>query len=139
MKQGPGAVVAGVAHRDGGGDGGGRRYKGRTGNFDSVGERGLLGIPFDPDYATNRYVYVYYTRHVGSGVLRNRVSRFTANVSGDQAVDGSEVVIMELDNLSGATNHNGGAIHFGPGVAGMRRPAAPVAPGAPPAPPAPTI
>jgi Glucose / Sorbosone dehydrogenase/PQQ-like domain len=27
---------------------------------------------------------------------------------------GSEVVLLELDNLSGATNHNGGAIHFGP-------------------------
>ena len=27
---------------------------------------------------------------------------------------GSEVAILDLDNLSGATNHNGGAIHFGP-------------------------
>jgi len=24
-------------------------------------ERGLLGVAFDPNYATNRYVYVYYT------------------------------------------------------------------------------
>ena len=44
--------------------------------------------------------------------VHNRVSRFTAN--GDVAVAGSEVPILELDNLSGATNHNGGAIHFGP-------------------------
>ena len=27
---------------------------------------------------------------------------------------GSEVMIFDLNNLSGATNHNGGAIHFGP-------------------------
>ena len=27
----------------------------------SVGERGLLGVAFDPDFATNRFVYVYYT------------------------------------------------------------------------------
>src|SRR4029453_15681437 len=29
-------------------------------------------------------------------------------------VPNSETVILELDNLSSATNHNGGAIHFGP-------------------------
>ena len=44
--------------------------------------------------------------------VHNRVSRFTAN--GDVAVAGSEVVILDLNPLSGATNHNGGAIHFGP-------------------------
>ncbi len=26
----------------------------------------------------------------------------------------SEVVLLDFDNLSSATNHNGGAIHFGP-------------------------
>src|SRR6188508_3004102 len=30
-------------------------------SVNSVGERGLLGVAFDPDYATNRFVYVYYT------------------------------------------------------------------------------
>jgi len=75
------------------------------------GERGLLGIAFDPDYASNRYVYVYYT---ATGPVHNRVSRFTANVAGDRALADSEVVILDLNNLSSATNHNGGAIHFGP-------------------------
>src|SRR5687768_17033361 len=28
---------------------------------DSRGERGLLGVAFDPDFATNGFVYVYYT------------------------------------------------------------------------------
>src|SRR5688572_12979586 len=28
---------------------------------DCTGERGLLGITLDPNFATNRYVYVYYT------------------------------------------------------------------------------
>ena len=41
-----------------------------------------------------------------------RISRFTA--SGDVALAGSEVILMDLPNLSTATNHNGGAIHFGP-------------------------
>ncbi|HUE80771.1 MAG TPA: PQQ-dependent sugar dehydrogenase [Pyrinomonadaceae bacterium] len=44
-------------------------------------------------------------------LIHNRVSRFTAN--GDVAVAGSEVPILDLENLN-ATNHNGGAIHFGP-------------------------
>ena len=28
---------------------------------DSTGERGLLGVAIDPDFATNQWVYVYYT------------------------------------------------------------------------------
>jgi glucose/arabinose dehydrogenase len=74
----------------------------------STGERGLLGVAFDPDFANNQFVYVYYTN---PSPLRNRISRFTAN--GDVAVAGSEVLLVELDPLS-ASNHNGGAINFGP-------------------------
>lgn len=77
---------------------------------DSNGERGLLGVAFDPNFAVNQYVYVYYT--TSTAPIHNRISRFTAN--GDVAVPGSEVVILDLDSLSGATNHNGGAIDFGP-------------------------
>jgi glucose/arabinose dehydrogenase len=76
----------------------------------SSGERGLLGIAFDPDFESNNYVYVYYT--ATTPAIHNRVSRFTAN--GDVAVAGSETVIFDLNNLSTATNHNGGAMHFGP-------------------------
>jgi glucose/arabinose dehydrogenase len=72
------------------------------------GERGLLGIAFDPAFDTNHFVYVYYT--TSTSPIHNRVGRFTAN--GDVAVPGSEVPILDLENL-GATNHNGGAIHFG--------------------------
>jgi glucose/arabinose dehydrogenase len=75
----------------------------------STGERGLLGVAFDPNFATNRFVYVYYTALTPT--IHNRVSRFTAN--GDVALAGSETIILELETL-GATNHNGGAIHFGP-------------------------
>lgn len=74
------------------------------------GERGLIGVALDPAFATNQFVYVYYTATTPSA--HNRVSRFTAN--GNVAVPGSEQIIFDLDNLSSATNHNGGAIHFGP-------------------------
>src|SRR5260370_5473388 len=74
---------------------------------DSNGERGLLGVTFDPNFATNHFVYVYYTVPTPT---HNRVSRFTAN--GDIAVPGSELPILDIDNLSSATNHNGGWLHF---------------------------
>jgi glucose/arabinose dehydrogenase len=81
-----------------------------TVSVDASGERGLLGIAFGPGFTGNQFVYIYYT--VPTAPVHNRVSRFRAN--GDLAVPGSETVILELDNLSVATNHNGGAIHFGP-------------------------
>ena len=75
----------------------------------SSGERGLLGVAFDPGFATNQYVYVYYTATTPN--IHNRVSRFTA--SGDTAVPGSEVILLELEKSSSSI-HNGGALHFGP-------------------------
>jgi len=76
---------------------------------DSNGERGLLGVAFHPDFANNGWVYVYYT--TTSGSTHNRISRFTAN--GNIALAGSESILVDLPTLSSATNHNGGALHFG--------------------------
>src|SRR5688572_8455580 len=80
-----------------------------TVTVNALGERGLLGVAFDPNFATNNFVYVYYT--ATTPAIHNRVSRFTAN--GDVAVGGSEMILLDLNNLSSATNHNGGALHFG--------------------------
>jgi hypothetical protein len=55
-------------------------------------------------------VYVYHT--VPGSPAHNRVTRFTADR--DLARAGSAVAILDLDRLSGAQNHNGGALHFGP-------------------------
>jgi glucose/arabinose dehydrogenase len=76
----------------------------------SSNERGLLGVTFDPDYAQNRWVYVYYT---AASPVVNRVSRFTAGAANpDVAEPGSEVIVF--DNIPSKTGwHNGGAIHFG--------------------------
>jgi glucose/arabinose dehydrogenase len=76
---------------------------------DDSGERGLVGLAFDPDFETNHWIYVYYTARTPSS--HNRISRFTAN--GDVVASGSEVVLFELDPLSASTMHNGGALHFG--------------------------
>ena len=62
---------------------------------DSTGERGLLGIAFDPDFLNNQWVYIYYT--VPGSPAHNRVSRFTAN--GDVAVSGNESVTLVISAL----------------------------------------
>jgi glucose/arabinose dehydrogenase len=77
-------------------------------SVDPTGERGLLGVAFDPNFAINQYVYVYYT--VATSPKHNRISRLIAN--GDVAVQGSEMILLDLDTLSNATNHNGGVLHF---------------------------
>ena len=82
-------------------------------------ERGLSGIVFDPNFAANHYVYVYYTIFASSDSslpTHNRLSRFTADPANpDVALAGSETPIMEMDTLNpNACIHNGGAMHFGP-------------------------
>lgn len=77
-------------------------------NVNTNGERGLLGVAFDPAFTTNQYIYLCYT--IANGNF-NRVSRFTA--SGDTVVPGSEVIIIELDSLI-ANYHGGGHLQFGP-------------------------
>ena len=83
-------------------------------NVDNQNERGLLGIVLDPNFSSNNFVYVYYTyKPSGSSVSNNRVSRFTAN--GDVALSGSEFVLLNIDPLSSAGNHNGGSLAFSGG------------------------
>ncbi len=75
----------------------------------SGGERGLLGVAFHPDFETNRYVYVYYTRPGGD----IRISRLTANAAGTFASLGTEYHLLDIEH-SQNTNHNGGSMVFGP-------------------------
>lgn len=77
-------------------------------NVDSLGERGILGIAFDPEFSTNHYVYVSYT--VATSPAHNRISRFTA--VGDLAEANSETIIFELNDQRIAAGL-GGAINFG--------------------------
>lgn len=88
-------------------------------NVDSSGERGLLGIAFDPNYNANHFVYLYYTNPNAGGASwatgeHNQISRFTVDDSNpQQPTFTGEAPILDLNNLISATNHNGGAIHFG--------------------------
>jgi len=72
------------------------------------GEMGLLGLAFHPQFATNRYFYVYYNR-AGRTIT---VSRFTANSTNPNTADPATEKVM-LSIPKPFENHNGGSIHFG--------------------------
>lgn len=72
------------------------------------GERGLLGLAVDPEFAQSGHVFLYYTDRKSGGGCANRVSRFTVG-AGD--VLGNERIL--IDNIaSPASNHNGGDLQF---------------------------
>ncbi len=72
-------------------------------------EAGLLGIDVDPQFATNRYVYVAYSYLSGTSV-RNRLVR----MRDDPATGRGSLDRVLLDDLEGAGNHDGGRVKFGP-------------------------
>jgi hypothetical protein len=73
------------------------------------GERGLLGLAFHPQYGTNGFCYVYYTRPDGDIVI----ARY--HVSANQNVaDPSSATILLIIEHSEFGNHNGGQLQFGP-------------------------
>jgi glucose/arabinose dehydrogenase len=75
------------------------------------GERGLLGICLDPAFASNGYVYLYYTAPTPSS--HNVVRRIQSSFAGSDVSTGAETAIVDLEFLGSSTSHNGGAIHFG--------------------------
>ncbi len=77
---------------------------------DGTGERGLFDIAFDPAFASNRHVYLSYTR--SSPTLTSYVSRFTSTDGGLTLNPASEVVVLTLPQPY--ENHNGGHLTFGP-------------------------
>jgi len=71
-------------------------------------EEGLLSVALDPAFASNGRLWAYYA--VAGGERRTRLARFT--VGGDVANPASELVALEV--AQPYSNHNGGAIRFGP-------------------------
>src|SRR5688500_3327511 len=62
---------------------------------DSDSERGLMGVAFDPNYSTNRFLYLYYTQEATSTTpAHNRIVRVTAKSNGSGVVAGSEQLLL---------------------------------------------
>ena len=80
-----------------------------TSVVDNQNERGLMSVCFDPQFNSNGWVYVYYTRKEGTRRF-HRVGRYT---SGGDIASGGETAIFDLSDLGGAGVHNGGGLRFG--------------------------
>ena len=96
----------------------------------SNSERGLLGVAVDPLFASNQFIYLFYTARNGSadcgtgslyvdgtgnyvpaGKPVNRVSRFT--LGNDNIVVPTTELAIVNNMPSFAGNHNAGDVHFG--------------------------
>ncbi len=73
----------------------------------SGGEMGLLGLAFHPNFKTNGFLYVNYTR--SSPRRQTVIARFKTN--GQVADPSSETILFTFDQPY--SNHNGGQIAFG--------------------------
>jgi glucose/arabinose dehydrogenase len=78
----------------------------------SSSEQGLLGLAFDPDYATNGYFYVNYTLSTALRATRTRISRFSVSDDPNVADSTSEDILLTVEQPY--ANHNAGDMHFGP-------------------------
>jgi glucose/arabinose dehydrogenase len=91
-----------------------------TDRVEDGGETGLLGLTFDPDYATNGYFYVNYTyctqascpNSGSSPNLYTHISRFTVTADPYVADPASELILLEVQQPY--ANHNAGDLNFGP-------------------------
>ena len=73
-------------------------------------EKGLLGLAFHPNYASNRYFYIYYTR-LSDGAIT--IARFTTQAGNPNKADSlSQLVILTIPHPTNL-NHNGGMLMFG--------------------------
>lgn len=76
----------------------------------SGGERGLLGLAFHPQYATNRRYFVYYTRQTDGAI---QIAEYKQSVSNPMVSETTGTVLITIPHPSFG-NHNGGTIAFGP-------------------------
>ena len=75
------------------------------------GELGLLGLAFDPGYATNGRFYVHYTTDSGGLGLRSVIARYQVSTDPDAALTTETVLFTVAQPYE---NHNGGMLAFGP-------------------------
>src|SRR5919112_2406558 len=90
-----------------------------SGKLCTNSERGLLGVAVDPDFSTNKYVYLFYTYNkfgvcptgqpAGSNNPVHRVSRF--EMSGDAVDPASETIL--INNIPSPNTHQAGDLRFG--------------------------
>ena len=82
-----------------------------------AGERGLLGLAFHPNYASNGRFFVFRTCMARTGNqtrdwLHDRLSEFRVSSTNENRANPTEAILFQQYDSQG--NHNGGDLHFGP-------------------------
>ncbi len=72
------------------------------------GERGLLGLAFDPNYATNGFFYIDYTNLSGDTVI----AKYSVSSTNSNVASATGTILLTIDQPF--SNHNGGCLKFGP-------------------------
>src|SRR5206468_4271141 len=93
----------------------------------SASERGLLGIALQPDFATTRGVYLYWTQSLSGTVssviadvplLGNRVDRYVWDPGAQTLTFDQNIILLRSFQQDAGQplrgNHDGGKILFGP-------------------------
>jgi len=79
------------------------------------GERGLLSMAFDPNYAANGLFYVFFTDSGLAGAPPGdiHIDEFRVSADPNVADPGSRRQVATITRATGASNHNGGQLQFG--------------------------
>lgn len=77
----------------------------------SGSERGLLGLAFHPQYATNRRFFIYYTRAADGAI---EIAEYEASTANPNQANPTPIRTIITIPHSANANHNGGTIVFGP-------------------------
>lgn len=77
-------------------------------------ERGLLGLAFHPDYASNGRFFVFYSAPTTTPGMDHKdvVAEYHVTANPDVADSASEIILLTIDHP--AFNHNAGSLAFGP-------------------------
>lgn len=83
-----------------------------TQRVDTEGERGLLGLAFDPDYANNGRFYISY---VDKRTLQSKVDRYTVSPTNPHKANPKSRQTIIAINQTSSAGHKAGWIGFRPG------------------------
>ncbi|MDP3233700.1 MAG: PQQ-dependent sugar dehydrogenase [Myxococcales bacterium] len=94
----PGATTSTVLHR--------------PADVSASGQSGMMGVALDPDFATTRLLFAYFSARVNSTTVDNRIVRFRVNDAWDGVTDRQDLLVGISWGNGGA--HSGGRLRFGP-------------------------
>ncbi len=94
----PGATTSTVLHR--------------PADVSASGQSGMMGLALDPDFASTRLLYAYFSARVNASTVDNRIVRFRVNEGWDGVTDRRDLLVGISWGNGGA--HSGGRLRFGP-------------------------